>query len=63
MISPTEDELSAAVAAAIQEWKRTRQLPYLSPDACSMLNQLIVASFHAVLAQRAQPSDRSSAAS
>ena len=56
MNEPTEEELRAAVSAAIEQWKLARQLPYLSPSACQALNQLIVAGLRPVLAKA--PADR-----
>lgn len=56
---PTDEELSAAVTAAIKQWKRTRQLPCLSSSTGTMLNQLFVAGLHTVLVQRAEAGERS----
>lgn len=42
MTGPTDDELRAAVTAAIEQWKTSRQLPHLSPNDCETLNKLII---------------------
>lgn len=47
--SPSDAELSAVVAEAIKAWKTARELPYLSPEACKQLNELIVAGLRPVL--------------
>jgi hypothetical protein len=49
---PSDAELRAAVAAAIEQWKTARQLAYLSPSACKQLNYLIVAGLRPVLGIR-----------
>ncbi|MCK1456692.1 hypothetical protein IVB36_38885 [Bradyrhizobium sp. 35] len=59
MTSPTDDELRAAVTAAIEQWKTSRQLPYLSPSDCETLNKLIVTGLQTVLFQRAKAFDKS----
>lgn len=46
---PSDAELSAVVADAIQAWKTARELPYLSPSACKQLNALIVAGLRPVI--------------
>ncbi|MDH2341520.1 hypothetical protein [Bradyrhizobium sp. SSUT77] len=58
MISPTDDELSAAVTAAIEQWKTSRQLPHLSPNDCATLNKLIITGLQTVLFQRGKAFDK-----
>ena len=58
MTSPTDDELRAAVTAAIEQWKGSRQLPYLSPSDCETLNKLIIAGLHSALSQRVEALDK-----
>lgn len=58
MTAPSEDELRAAVSAAIQQWKTSRQLPHLSPDDCETLKKLIIAGLQTVLFQRAKAFDK-----
>lgn len=58
MTSPTDDELCAAVTAAIEQWKSSRQLPYLSPSDCQTLNKLIITGLQTVLFQRAKAIDK-----
>ena len=52
----TNDELRAAVAAAIEQWKRARQLPYLA-SARQALNQLIITGLRPVLAKARRSND------
>jgi hypothetical protein len=58
MTSPTDDELRAAVTAAIEQWKSSRQLPNLSPNDCETLNKLIITGLQTVLFQRAKAFDK-----
>ncbi|MGY4345731.1 hypothetical protein ACVWXM_002198 [Bradyrhizobium sp. GM7.3] len=58
MTSPTDDELCAAVTAAIEQWKSSHQLPYLSPSDCQTLNKLIITGLQTVLFQRAKAFDK-----
>lgn len=58
MTAPADDELRAAVSAAIEQWRRSRQLPHLSPNDCAILNRLIISGFHCVLFQRAKALDK-----
>ncbi|MEH2492949.1 hypothetical protein [Bradyrhizobium sp. AZCC 2230] len=58
MTSPTDDELRAAVTAAIEQWKTSRQLPHLSPSDCETLNKLIITGLQTVLFQRAKAFDK-----
>jgi hypothetical protein len=58
MTSPTDDELRAAVTAAIEQWKSSRRLSFLSPSDCQTLNKLIITGLQTVLFQRAKASDK-----
>lgn len=58
MTSPTDDELRAAVTAAIEQWKSSRQLPRLSPNDGETLNKLIITGLQTVLFQRAKTFDK-----
>lgn len=58
MTSPTDHELCAAITAAIEQWKSSRQLPYLSPNDCQTLNKLIITGLQTVLSQRAKAFDK-----
>lgn len=58
MTSPTDDELRAAVTAAIEQWKSSRQLPHLSPNDGETLNKLIITGLQTVLFQRAKTFDK-----
>lgn len=49
---PTAAEIGTAVHQAIESWKTARELPYLSPSACKLLNDLIVAGLRPVLGGR-----------
>lgn len=53
VLAPLGDaDLSVIVADAIEAWKTARELPYLSPTACKLLNDLIVAGLRPVLGRR-----------
>ncbi|UPK34189.1 hypothetical protein IVB18_39545 [Bradyrhizobium sp. 186] len=58
MTSPTDDELRAAVSAAIEQRKSSRQLPRLWPNDCETLNKLIITGLQTVLFQRAKTFDK-----
>lgn len=47
--SPSDAEIGTAVHQAIEAWKTARELPYLSPSACKLLNELIVAGLRPVV--------------
>lgn len=47
---PSDAELAAVVREAIEAWKTARELPYLSPEACKVLNDLIVAGLRPIMA-------------
>lgn len=46
---PSDAEIGTAVQQAIEAWKTARELPYLSPESCKLLNDLIVAGLRPVL--------------
>lgn len=45
-------EIGTAVHQAIESWKETRHLKYLSADSCKALNDLIVATLRPIMAAR-----------
>lgn len=56
--SVADNELRAAISAAVEQWNHSRQLPHLSTADCETLNKLIIAGLQSVLLQRAKDFDK-----